>query len=103
MLNVDGIKVIVTDRRTPFHHLNQFRQLGIEPLECRLIVVKLGYLQPELSEAAAASFIAMTPGAICQDLRSMPFKAIQRPVYPLDANTEWQPPEYSTTNGTGES
>ena len=103
VLNVDGIKVIVTDRRTPFHRLSQFRRLGIEPLECRLIVVKLGYLQPELSEAAAASFIAMTPGAICQDLPSMPFKAIRRPIYPLDPDMEWQPPEYSTTNGTGES
>ncbi len=103
VLNVGGIKVIVTDRRTPFHRLDQFRRLGIEPSECKLIVVKLGYLQPELAEAAAASFIAMTPGAICQDLPSMPFKAIQRPIYPLDPNMEWRPPEYSAASGIRES
>ena len=100
VLNIDGIKVIVTDRRTPFHYLGQFRQLGIEPLECRLIVVKLGYLQPELSEAAASSCIALTPGAICQNLPSMPFKAIRRPIYPLDPDMEWQPPDYSATSRT---
>lgn len=103
VLDVSGIKVIVTDRRTPFHFLEQFRYLRIEPSDFRLIVVKLGYLQPELAGAAAAAFLAITPGAVCQDLRSLPYGSIQRPIYPLDSEMKWSPPAYSAKNRVNES
>ena len=31
-----------------------------------------------------AAFLALTPGAVNQDIPSLPFHRVQRPVYPLD-------------------
>ncbi len=94
VLDLNGISVIVTERRTPFHYVDQYRRLGLDPSELDLVVVKLGYLQPELAEAAGTAFLALTPGAICQDLGSLPYRSIQRPIYPLDPDTEWRPPAF---------
>ena len=92
VVQIGGVKVVVTERRTPFHYPSQFRRLGIQPTEHKIVVVKLGYLQPDLQEIAAGSYIALTPGAICQDLSSLPYTAIGRPIFPLDAGMEWAPP-----------
>ena len=45
---INGIKVVITERRRPFHYLKDFVDLGIELKDFHLLVVKSGYLSPEL-------------------------------------------------------
>lgn len=91
VLKIRGIKVIVTELRTPFHRLADYRVLGIEPTQQKIIVVKIGYLEPELEKLAKKALLALSPGGVSQDLMNLPFKALQRPIYPLDQDMVWTP------------
>ncbi len=79
-----GVHVIIPSRRKPYHHIQEFRNVNLDPAAHDVTVVKIGYLEPELREAASAAFLALTPGAVNQDIPSLPFHRVQRPVYPLD-------------------
>ncbi len=91
VLNADGIRVILTGRRTSFQRRRQFLDLNIIPEEHAIIVVKIGYLVPELKAMAARNTLALSPGAVNQDLLSLRFEHISRPCYPFDEDMEWSP------------
>lgn len=79
-----GVHVIIPSRRKPYHHIQDFRNVNLDPAEHDVTAVKIGYLEPELRDAASAAFLALTPGAVNQDIPRLPFHRVQRPVYPLD-------------------
>lgn len=91
VVQIGGVQVVVAQRRRPYHYITDFQKLGIEPSEHKIIVVKVGYLVPELKAAAAKAFLALSPGAVDQDIERLPFKRITRPVYPLDKDMTWTP------------
>jgi microcystin degradation protein MlrC len=91
VVHVEGVEVIVTERRTPFHRLDDFTRLGLDPHEYQTLVVKIGYLEPELKRLARTSLLALSPGAVSQDLASLPYRRLRRPLYPLDPETTWAP------------
>ena len=86
VLRCGNVRIILTEKRTPFHRLSQFRELDIVPEACLLVVVKIGYLVPELKALAARSYLALTPGAVNQDIANLPYRHVRRPVYPLDSS-----------------
>src|SRR5690606_20778333 len=79
-----GVHVIIPSRRKPYHHIHEFENVGLHPKDHDITVVKIGYLEPELRDVASAAFLALTPGAVNQDIPSLAFERVQRPVYPLD-------------------
>ncbi len=79
-----GVHVIIPSRRKPYHHMREFENVNLHPKDCDITVVKIGYLEPELKEVASAAFLALTPGAVNQDIPSLTYERVQRPVYPLD-------------------
>ncbi len=88
-----GVHVIVPSRRKPYHHMREFGNLNLDVQDFDLTVGKWGYLEPELKNAASAAFQALTPGAVNQDIESLPFERVERPVFPLDremAEPDWQ-------------
>lgn len=91
VLNLGGVRVILTSKRAAFHRRQQFLDLGIRPEEHRIIAVKIGYLEPELKAMARKAYLALSPGAVDQDIASLPFKRIQRPCYPFDPHMDWAP------------
>ncbi len=91
VLQIGGIKVIITQRRRPYHFIADLQRLGIEPLEYKIVVVKIGYLEPDLKRAAPLALLALSPGAVDQAIERLPFQRIQRPIYPLDKDMTWQP------------
>jgi microcystin degradation protein MlrC len=107
VVDVQGIQVIVTERRTPFHRLADFRNLGIEPHQHKIVVVKIGYLEPELKALAAKALLALSPGAVNQDITSLAFSRIQRPMVPFNPDMVWSPSDgpaftsQSWATGTG--
>lgn len=80
-----GVHVIVPSRRKPYHTMKEFTNLRLEPREHDVTVVKIGYLEPELKEMASAAFLALTPGAVNQDIPNLMFDRVQRPLFPLDS------------------
>lgn len=49
-----------------------------------VIVVKQGYIHPELKEKGTLCVMSLTDGATPQDTRLIPYKLVQRPIYPID-------------------
>ena len=88
---VGGIQIIITEKRTPFHYRHQFTALDIIPEEHHIIVVKIGYLVPELKAMAQNSYLALSPGAVNQDIVRLPFQRITRPCFPFDETMTWEP------------
>lgn len=89
VLQVGGVKVILTQRRRPYHYIDEFLRLGIDVEQHKIIVVKIGYLEPELKRAARRAFLALSPGAVDQAIERIPFSRIERPIYPLDKDMQW--------------
>lgn len=88
-----GVTVVLTERRKPFHQLSDFLGpdeggLGIDPREYDLVVVKIGYLEPELHAMAADWLLALTPGGVDQDLLRLGHRQVRRPLYPFDTDFE---------------
>jgi microcystin degradation protein MlrC len=95
VVQIGGVKCIVTERRTAYHRIADFEQLGIDPTAHKIIVVKIGYLVPELKSLAAEALLALSPGAVNQNITQLPFKHINRPMFPFDEDMTWAPPEAS--------
>ncbi|MBE0696200.1 MAG: MlrC C-terminal domain-containing protein [Anaerolineaceae bacterium] len=92
VVDVQGITVILTSRKTPFHRIQDFTGIGIDPYQAKIIVVKIGYLEPELRKLAAKALLAISPGAVDQNMVRMPYHKITRPMYPFDELFHWSPP-----------
>lgn len=86
VIAVGGLHAIITERRKPFHHLSDFRMLGLEPTTADIVVVKIGYLEPELYDLAEGWTLALTPGGVDQDLLRLGHHRLRPGVYPFDPN-----------------
>lgn len=84
VVQVGSIKVIVTEKRKPYHNEKDFTDLDLNPREAAIVVVKIGYLVPELYDMRGDWIMAQTPGGVDQDLDRLGHKRIIRPMYPLD-------------------
>ena len=85
-----SINIIVTEKRKPYHKLSDFTDLNINPKESNIIIVKIGYLVPELYNINKGWTMALTPGGVDQDLGRLDYKRIKRPMFPL-GNFETKP------------
>lgn len=86
VVNIVGtnIDVIVANTNWPLCEIHQFDKIGINLNTYDIVVVKQGYIFPELKELAKESVMALTDGATPQDTASIPFKKIRRPMFPID-------------------
>ena len=89
IIQAGGVRVILTEKRTAFIEVQQFSALDIRLEDFELVVIKLGYLYPELRPVARHSLMAFSPGAIDPDVNALPYKRILRPAYPLDVAMAW--------------
>ncbi|NIL42517.1 M81 family metallopeptidase [Salinispora arenicola] len=83
-VRVGGLSIFVTSRRMQYRLLASYARLGVRVDEVDVVVVKIGYLEPELFDAAGDWLLALTPGGVDQDLARLPYQNVVRPVFPLD-------------------
>ena len=88
VIQVGSIKVIVTNKRKPYHYISDFTNLNLDPKNTDILMVKIGYLVPELYEIRGDWVMALTPGGVDQDLYRLGYKKIKRPMFPLDKDME---------------
>ncbi len=88
VITVGAIDVIVTESRKPYHYEKDFDALGLKPRQADIIVVKLGYLTEELYDMRGDWMMAHTRGGVDQELTELPYKRLQRPIFPLDPDME---------------
>ncbi len=91
VVQTGGVTVILARRRRPYHLEADFLRLGVDPRTRKMIVVKVGYLVPDLKRIAGGSFLALSPGAVDQHVERLPYARLRRPLYPLERSFQWQP------------
>ena len=80
-----GVTILLTSRRTPPFDLGQWRSQGLEPTKFSVIGVKAAVAHRRAYDKIASRMIwADTPGPCSSDLKTLPFKKVRRPIYPLD-------------------
>jgi len=90
LIEIDGgIKVIMAQRRRPYLTIAEIQRMGVEPRDHKIVVLKIGYLEPDLKKHAPLALLALTPGAINPVIEHVPFQRVQRPIYPLDPDMTW--------------
>lgn len=86
VVKVGTVFVIVTQKRKPYHKEIDFTRLDLHPRKADIVVVKIGYLEPELYAMRADWLLAITPGGVDQNIEGLPYKRIERPMFPFDKN-----------------
>ena len=76
--------ITVTDNNHSFVEEHQLDACGVDWRDFEVIVVKQGYIHPELEAAGALSVMSLTDGATPQNTKLIKFKRIMRPMFPLD-------------------
>ncbi|MET8965093.1 M81 family metallopeptidase [Streptomyces sp. NPDC004074] len=84
VLRVGSVHVILTRLRKPYHHEHDFTDLDLDPRAADIVIVKIGYLEPELFAMAADWKMALTPGGVDQNLVRLGHHRIHRPMFPFD-------------------
>lgn len=85
-LDCGDITVVITRNRAAMCRPDIFQSIDLDYSPFKVVVVKLGYLFPELAEQAQRAILAFTPGASTERLEDMHMKNIRRPMFPLDDN-----------------
>ncbi|NLJ25066.1 MAG: microcystin degradation protein MlrC, partial [Firmicutes bacterium] len=67
------------------------RDLDLDPMDYKIIVVKSGYLSPEFQALTKRPLLALTPGDTNLLLETIPYQVTKRPIYPLDKDFPWTP------------
>ncbi len=62
-MEMGGVHVVVASKHVGCYDPEMMRILGAEPTGCKAIVVKLGYLEPEIRSIAKRSMMALTTGS----------------------------------------
>lgn len=85
VVRTGGTTILLTSRKTPPFDLGQLRSQGIEPRDFAFIGVKAAVAHRRAYDPiTAATYYVDTPGPCTSNLASLPWRHLQRPIYPLD-------------------
>lgn len=91
VVRIGGIDLVLTVRRRPFHNIPDFTRLGLDPRLARIVVVKSGYLSPDLGPIANPSLMALSPGVVDQFVERLVRNHKSVPQYPFDREFSYVP------------
>jgi microcystin degradation protein MlrC len=91
VVQAGGITLVLAARRRPYHNIADFTRLGLDPANVRLLVVKSGYLSPELAPISNPNLMALTDGVINQDIENLPSHRRHHPSYPFVKDFSYRP------------
>ena len=88
VLEVGLLLILIAERSAMTVDPELFRSHGIDPTYCQIVVVKSpNGFRAAYEPIAKQIFVVDTPGVSTANLRSLPFRRVSRPIYPLDADT----------------
>ncbi len=87
-VKIGGLEVVLISNRTQALGLELFRNLGIEPTERKLVVVKsTNHFMAAFGPIARQVIYVDSDGPLSRDYRRIPYTKVQRPIWPLDTET----------------
>lgn len=85
VVQVEGVTLILTERKLPMWNLEQLRSCGVEPTRQRIIVCKGAIAHRAAYAPIAQQMLEVeTPGSCSGDVRRFTYEHIRRPLYPID-------------------
>jgi microcystin degradation protein MlrC len=89
VVNLAGVTILLTSRKTPPFDLGQYRSQGIEPRNYSYIGVKAAVAHRHAYDPITrASYWVDTPGPCSSQMHRFPYRHLSRPIYPLDQITK---------------
>jgi microcystin degradation protein MlrC len=86
----DGYTLVLTSRAAGSSSLQQFRALGIEPLDMKIIVAKgVHSPRPAMEPIARQLIWVASPGVTTADLSTFTYQHRRVPMYPMEPDTTW--------------
>jgi microcystin degradation protein MlrC len=87
-IKVGGVEVVLISNRTQALGLELFRNLGIEPTERKLVVVKsTNHFMAAFGPIAQRVIYIDSDGPLSRDYRKIGYTKVLRPIWPLDEHT----------------
>lgn len=87
-VKVGGVEVVLITSRTQALGLELFRNVGIEPTQRKIVVVKsTNHFMAAFGPIAAKVLYVDADGPIPRDYRKVPYRKVNRPIWPLDEVT----------------
>ena len=86
LVHIEGtpIDVLISNLSYAVINKHQLEHLGLDWRQYDVTVLKQGYIFPDFKAEAQFYVMSLTGGATPQDTKHIPFKLIQRPMYPID-------------------
>ncbi|WP_172293718.1 M81 family metallopeptidase [Pseudoruegeria sp. HB172150] len=91
VVRTGGITVVLAARRRPYHDIADLAALGLDPGAVALLVVKSGYLSPELAPLANPNLMALTDGVVNQDIPRLESRNRATGIYPWAPDATFTP------------
>jgi microcystin degradation protein MlrC len=96
-VQIQGITLILSAYRRPYHEIVDFTKLGVDPKAAKILVVKSGYLEPQIKAIANPNLMALTDGSINQDIVHLPKNKYRPPTFPFVDDLTFTPSVYIST------
>lgn len=93
---IGDIELVLSAKRRPYHNLADFTRLGLDPQGAKIIVVKSGYLSPELATIANPNLMALSPGVVDQFVERLSNHRRPPSTYPFETDFSFEPKAMST-------
>ena len=88
-IKIGGVEVVLITNRTQALGLELFRNVGIEPTERKMVVVKsTNHFMAAYGPIAKKVIYIDADGPIPRDYRKIPYTKLTRPIWPLDIETK---------------
>jgi microcystin degradation protein MlrC len=88
VIEAGQVKILAAERSAMTVDPELFRSHGIDPVYCKIVVVKSpNGFRAAYEPIAKKIYMVDTPGVSTAKLTSLPFKRIARPMYPFDLDT----------------
>jgi microcystin degradation protein MlrC len=88
-LRMGGVEAVLISTRAQAMGSDLFSNFGIDPARRKILVVKSNqHFYASFSKIAAQVIYAEGDGPLPRDYRKLPWRKVQRPIWPLDAATE---------------
>lgn len=90
LFNSCGVDIVLAEAHVGYTTPDMFCDLGVDPREVEIVACKLGYLTQQHKEVAKRSIMALTKGSTNEDLKTLDYKQVKRPIFPLDNDFEYK-------------
>lgn len=87
-VSVKNVDIVIANKGNSFITIGHFTRAGLNIEDYDIVVVKQGYLFPELSKLSKLDILALSAGATYQILEKINYENRQKPLFPMEKETK---------------